>query len=105
MTYYVYVIELDKEVLNIRRFRKRNPHATNESRCFYVGQSRYEPDVRFEQHKNGHKANRYVREYGMYLRRRKYKKYNPIATREQALKTEEMLANKLVREGHAVWWG
>ncbi len=35
--------------------------------------------------------------------RRKYSKYNPIETREEAEKIEQELANKYRRKGHGVW--
>ena len=45
--------------------------------CVYVGQSSREPTLRFEQHKEGYKSNKYAREYGIRLRPELYEKYNP----------------------------
>jgi hypothetical protein len=103
MPYNVYNIELDKEVLKSRKFRKRNPHLNPKLACYYVGQTYLDPDIRFQQHKDGYKANRFVRKYGFRLQRKKSQKYNPINTREEAEKNEQQLANKLRVKGHGVW--
>jgi hypothetical protein len=71
--------------------------------CFYVGQTAHDPDVRFKQHKDGYKSNIFVRKYGLSLQKSKYKKYNPIKTREEAEKIEKELTTKLRRKGHGVW--
>jgi hypothetical protein len=60
------------------------------------------PGERFANHKSGHRASKYVRDYGKYLRRRLYEKYNPM-TRDEAEKMEVGLANQLRAKGHAVW--
>ncbi|GAH10594.1 unnamed protein product [marine sediment metagenome] len=39
----------------------------------------------------------------MWLRPRKYKKYNPIETREEAERIEQLLTEKLRKKGHGVW--
>ncbi len=103
MPYYVYVIELDKEVLKSKKFRLRNPDMNSKKACFYVGQSLHEPGIRFNQHKQGYKSNSFVRRYGLWLRQRKYRKYNPIKTREEAEEIERQLTNKLRKKGHGVW--
>ena len=103
MPYYVYVIELDKEVLKSKKFIVRNPNVNPKKACFYVGQSAHEPEIRFRQHKEGYKSNSFVRKYGLWLRPRKYRKYNPIKTREEAEEIERQLTNKLRRKGHGVW--
>ena len=104
LPYYIYVIELDRNVLNSKKFMAANPNMSQEGRCFYVGQSCLAPEERFQQHKSGYKANRFVKEHGLYLRRRTYSKHNPIETREEALLLEEELAERLRKKGHAVWW-
>ena len=103
MSYFVYVIELDKEVLKSKKFWERNPNMNPKKACFYVGQSAHNPDTRFKQHKIGYKSNSYVRRYGMSLRKRIYKKFNPIKTRKEAEIIEKKLAEKLRRKGHGVW--
>ena len=103
MPYYVYVIELDKEVLKSKKFRIRNPNINPKKACFYVGQSARIPEIRFNQHKEGYKSNNYVRRYGLWLKQKKYKKYNPIKTRKEAEIIEQKLSEKLRKKGHGVW--
>jgi len=90
------VIKLDKEAMSQdRRLLKANPNMKEDSFYCYVGQTSRTPDERFEQHKQGYKSKSYVKRYGMYLCRKRYEKYNPIATREEAWAMEESLAEKL----------
>jgi len=103
MPYFVYVIKLDKEVTNSKKFRSRNPNINPKKTCFYVGQSAHFPEIRFRQHKQGYKSNSFVKRYGLYLIPRKYKKYNPIETRKEAEDTEKRLTEKLRKKGHGVW--
>ena len=101
-THNLYVISLDDAILNVRRFRKKNPNHKRGKPCLYVGMTSRTPDERFKQHKDGYRAARYVKKYGKYLRRRLYEKYNPL-TRAKAEKTEVTLANELRKKGYAVW--
>ena len=103
MPYNVYVIELDKQVLGSKKFREKNPHLNPRRACYYVGQTSYDPILRFQQHKAGYKANRFVKHYGLRLASRKFKKYNPIKNREEAERMEQWLAEKLRKKGHGVW--
>ena len=54
-THCVYVVELDKEVLNSKKFIKVNKGYKKDKPCVYVGMTSYTPDKRFEHHKNRHK--------------------------------------------------
>jgi hypothetical protein len=101
--YYVYVITLDKKVIESKKFRVKNPLMNPKKSCFYVGQSYHLPQIRFEQHKTGYKSNSFVKKYGIKLCKRKYQKYNPIQTRKKALLLEQHLSDKLRRKGHGVW--
>ena len=103
MPYYVYVIELDKKVMQSKKFLKCNPNIDTHKPCFYVGQTCRQPETRFTQHKNGYKANSFVKYYGLWLKRNIYEKLNPIHTRAEAEKTEEELADVLRQKGHGVW--
>jgi hypothetical protein len=103
MPYFVYVIELDREVIKSKKFRSRNPNLNPKKACFYVGQSAHNPEIRFWQHKRDYKSNSYVKRYGLSLRPRKYKKYNPIGTRKEAEIIEQKLTEKLRKKGHGVW--
>ena len=102
--YFVYVIELDSKVADLKKFRKKNPNYIKGNGCFYVGQSTRPPELRFEQHKEGYKSNKYAKYYGKKLRPDIYKKYNPIPTRDDALSLENYLAKKLREKGAAVWF-
>jgi len=44
--YRVYVIELDRAVMQIRAFRERNPDARADKPCVYVGSTWLEPQKR-----------------------------------------------------------
>ena len=102
--YFVYVIELDPKVADLKKVRKKNPNYIKGNGCFYVGQSTRPPELRFEQHKEGYKSNKYAKYYGKKLRPDIYKKYNPIPTRDDALSLETYLAKKLRETGAAVWF-
>tara|TARA_Y100000739_G_scaffold150608_1_gene129935 strand:- start:29 stop:349 length:321 start_codon:yes stop_codon:yes gene_type:complete len=102
--YFVYVIELDPKVANLKKVRKKNPNYIKGNGCFYVGQSTRPPELRFEQHKEGYKSNKYAKYYGKKLRPDIYKKYNPIPTRDDALSIEAYLGKKLRGKGAAVWF-
>ena len=102
MKYYIYVIELDKQVGKLVRFRKENPKFLLGSRCFYVGQSAKAPMLRFKQHKEGYKANTFARRFGLYLVPEFYEKYNPIPSRKDAEELEKYVANKLRKKGFGI---
>ena len=104
MRYYLYVIELDKQVGKIKKFRKQNPNFIFGNRCFYVGQSARAPMLRFKQHKEAYKSNTFARRFGLNLVPAFYEKYNPIPTRKDAEDLEQYLANKLKKEGYGVWF-
>lgn len=103
-THNLYVIELDKAVLAHKKFTDENPHYNIESgkACLYVGRTGLDPDERFKKHKAGHKANAFVTKYGLWLRRRMYKRLNPMPF-EEAEEKEATLAARLRKKGHAVW--
>ena len=94
--YYVYVVELDDSV-----GPRRDPRYPS----VYVGQSVVPPVARFRQHKDGYRASRYVRRHGRHLRPRLYRRLNPMATREQAVATEQELASRLRKRGYTVYGG
>ena len=104
MKYYLYVIELDKQVGKLVKFRKPNPKFLLGNRCFYVGQSAKKPSVRFRQHKEGYKSNTYARQFGLKLMPALFDKYNPIPTRKDAEEIEAMLGRELRRRGFGVWF-
>ncbi len=105
MPYTLYVIELDPVVRTRKRFMEKNPDARADKPCVYVGMTGRTAEERFDQHKRGYKANRYVRQFGIRLRRRLYANYQGMATHAEALAAEERLARRLRKRGYAVWWG
>jgi len=104
LKYYLYVIELDKQVGKLVKFRKENPKFLLGNRCFYVGQSAKKPSVRFRQHKGGYKSNTYARQFGLKLMPALFDKYNPIPTRKDAVELEEYVAKKLRKKRYGVWF-
>ena len=53
-------MELDEAVLRDAKFCAANPNFDPYLSCFYVGMTGLDPEVRFENHKRGYKACRYV---------------------------------------------
>ena len=98
----VYVVQLDPGVLAVKKFLQKNLQCQDGKPPLYVGMTGLTPEERFKNHKAGHKANKYVRDYGICLRPDIYQRYNPM-TYEQAAAIEAVLADDLRREGHAVW--
>src|SRR5215218_498579 len=78
--YHVYVVELSKKVLEAGRFRKANPGYKPGKPCVYVGMTGLDPDVRFDKHKAGIQANRYVQRFGLRLLPEIYQAYNRCRT-------------------------
>lgn len=103
MPYHVYVIKLNNKVRKSKKFQRANPLMKRWKACLYVGQTCHNPTLRFQQHKQGYKSNGFVKRYGLRLKPRLYKKYNPIQARKKAELIEEQLAEKLRRKGYGVW--
>ncbi|MEO5883707.1 MAG: hypothetical protein ABIQ06_14925 [Caldimonas sp.] len=102
LRYHVYVVELDDRVWNQRRFREANPGCDVGKSFVYVGMTGLDPDLRFDRHKAGVQANRYVQEYGLRLVPSLYAVYNPMPY-EAAREMEVELAIGLREAGHGVW--
>ena len=102
--YFIYVIELDPKVADLRKFRQKNPNYIKGNGCVYIGQTAKNPELRFEQHKEGYKSNKYAKYYGVKLRPDIYNKYNPIPTRKDAEQLEEYLSKELRGKGIGVWF-
>ena len=97
-----YVIELDPSVLSDKKFRAANPRHDPRLPCLYVGSTGLTAKERFKNHRNGHKSNKYVRNYGIKLLPQMYEQY-PSMTWEIALTKERELAEELRGKGYAVW--
>ena len=102
--YHVYVVELSKDVLYEARFRKANPDYIAGKPCVYVGMTGLDPDVRFDKHKAGLQANRYVQQFGLRLLPEIYAAYNPMKY-DEARDMEVELAIDLREGGYGVWQG
>jgi hypothetical protein len=100
----VYVIELARAVWLEPRFKKANPDYDIAKLCVYVGMTGLSPDVRFDKHKAGIQANRFVTEYGVRLLPKLYEHFNPMPYRAAA-ELEVELAIGLREEGYGVWQG
>ena len=100
--YHVYVVELDDRVWNEARFRRANPDHRIGHPCLYVGMTGLDPDLRFDRHKAGIQANRYVRDYGLRLLPQLYAMYNPMPY-AGACEMEIELAIGLREAGYGVW--
>jgi hypothetical protein len=100
--YHVYVIELSRDVLLKARFRRSNSNYLPGKPCVYVGMTGLDPDVRFDKHKAGIQANRYVQDFGMRLLPEQYALYNPL-TYDQAKSLEVELGIDLREGGYGVW--
>ena len=100
--HHVYVIELDRRVLDEPRFVKANPGYRVGKPCVYVGMTGIDPDVRFDKHKAGIQANRYVQRFGLRLLPEIYEAYNPMSY-DAARDMEVELAIDLREGGYGVW--
>lgn len=98
----VYVVELNRSALKDDKLLAANPNRDHSKPCVYVGMTGLTPEKRFENHKKGHKANRYVRKHGERLLPHFYERFNPMPY-EEALRKEAELARELRDRGYAVW--
>ena len=100
--HHVYVVELSPDVLLAPRFKKSNPDYIQGKPCVYVGMTGLDPDVRFDKHKAGIQANKYVQKYGLRLLPELYEMYNPMPY-EAAREMEVELGIGLREAGYGVW--
>jgi len=100
--YSVYVVELADAVWNEHRFRKANPDHEFGKPFVYVGMTGIDPDLRFDRHKAGIQANRYVHDFGLRLLPQLYEVYNPMPY-DGARDMEVELAVGLREAGYGVW--
>jgi hypothetical protein len=100
--HHVYVVELDEAVLKEVKFVRANPSHRYGMRCLYVGMTGLDPDLRFDRHKAGIQANRYVTRYGLRLLPELYAVFNPMPYAIAAAMEQE-LAEELREKGYAVW--
>ena len=102
--YSVYVVQLDERVAKICKVRAANPNRDCKKPCVYVGMTGIDPIKRFKKHKDGYKASKYVKKYGVKLIPDLYKDLNPL-TYDEAVIAEQGLARRLKKEGYTVVGG
>ncbi len=100
--HHVYVVELADAVWNEPSFRRANPEHQLGKPFVYVGMTGLDPDLRFDRHKAGIQANRFVFQYGERLLPELYEVYNPMPY-EAAREMEVELAIDLRERGYGVW--
>ena len=100
--HHVYVVLLDDRVWNEPAFRRCNPDHAIGKPLVYVGMTGLDPDRRFDCHKAGVRANRFVQRYGVRLLPEVYAVYNPMPY-EGAREMEVELAIGLREKGWGVW--
>ncbi|MDO9092375.1 MAG: hypothetical protein Q7U99_07075 [Rubrivivax sp.] len=100
--HHVYVVELADPVWNETSFRRANPEHRLGMPFVYVGMTGLDPDLRFDRHKAGIQANRFVFTYGLRLLPALYAVYNPMPY-EAAREMEVELAIGLREAGYGVW--
>lgn len=100
--HHVYVVELSDRVWNEPTFRKANPDHHFAKPFIYVGMTGLDPDTRFDRHKAGVQANRFVQQYGLRLMPELFEVYNPMPY-EAAREMEVELAIGLREAGYGVW--
>ena len=98
----VYVILLSNDVRYEPKFMRCNPDHDPSKPCVYVGMTGLDPDDRFDKHKAGIRANKYVQRYGLRLLPELYERYNPMRY-GVARAMEVELAIGLREEGYGVW--
>ena len=101
--HYVYVILLNKAVLEHKKFKSANPNYSGLSPCVYVGMTGLDPDTRFDKHKAGIKANTYVKLYGQRLMPELVAELKQPMSYADAKYLEVDIAIKLRELGYAVW--
>ena len=93
---------LAADVLYEARFKKANPDYVAGKQCVYVGMTGLNPDVRFDKHKAGIQANKFVQKFGLRLLTDLYEAYNPMPY-DGARDMEVELAIGLREAGYGVW--
>ena len=111
-TYRVYIVDLEKAVLGLKKFKSRNPNYQEGKPCVYVGSTGIDVEERFRQHVCGTKSkkgkslsNKYAKKYGKRLRYNDMNIIRPRKTRASIERKEADVAMELQSRGWAVWWG
>ena len=102
--HHVYVVLLESGALKERKVLAANPKRNPTKPCVYVGMTGIPPIERFQNHKDGYKSSKYVREYGVRLLPELYEHLNPMPY-GAACQMEKELAEDLREEGYTVCGG
>jgi hypothetical protein len=101
----VYVIQLDKAVMQVKKFMEDNPHIPPDDTHHtpvYVGMTGLPVEERFQNHLRGYKSRGFAHKHGIKLLPKLYEHLNPM-TFEDAKMTEKLLADALKKQGYPVW--
>ncbi len=98
----VYVVELERAVLDVKRFRIKNAGHRPSMKCLYVGKTGRTPGERFKQHKEGYKSCSLVRKFGLRLVPGLFPTKARLSKAE-ATALEKNHAEALRAKGYAVW--
>jgi hypothetical protein len=72
--------------------------------ALYVGRTANKPEVRFQQHKEGYKASKYVKKYGVRLLPELFEHLNPMSNTE-SIELEVSIAEALKKVGIPTYGG
>src|SRR5687767_3773201 len=89
--HHVYVVLLEPAVGKQAKVRRQNPKRDTQKPFVYVGMTGLQPEERFWNHKNGEKAARVVRQFGVRLLPELFEHLNPMPF-EAAAQMEKELA-------------
>ena len=98
----MYVVELSKDVLFEAKFIKSNPNYVTGMPCVYVGMTGLDPDLRFDNHMAGIRANKFVTRYGLRLMTELFEHLNPMPYGD-AQYMEVDLGIQLRLQGYGIW--
>jgi len=90
--HYLYIVLLEKVP------------ETEDGNALYVGETSLKPEKRFENHKAGYKASKWVKKYGVQLLPNLYSHLIPLQ-REEAERLEYEIAEALKKRGIPVYGG
>ena len=103
MPYQLYVISLQKQVLENKRYHRANPQYIPGKPCIYVGATSRTPAERLAQHLSGYKANPYAKRFGKSLFEWAFKDTGSFERWPEAEAAERALADKYRAMGWGVW--
>jgi len=98
----VFVVALESDVINTRKFARRNPDYRAGQPCYYVDVTGLAVDLRFDQLMHGIKGSAFVRMHGIALRPEFTADIVP-ASFDVAVEYETQISRRLRAEGCGVW--